>query len=61
MKNFAGEVQDTFKHAELKPKTPWGYAKFFEQLVAWRNVGLRGKVGLFMYDDIGNTEFIGSF
>lgn len=49
------------KHAELKPMTWGGWNKFWDQLAAWRDKGLKGPVELFMYDPWGNIKSMGVF
>jgi hypothetical protein len=58
---YDGLLQKGFRHAELKPQTPSGYASFMSQLSRWRDNGLRGNVGLFMYDNTGAISFFGTF
>jgi len=56
-----GVVQAGFRHAELKPDTPSGIKSFLGQLNRWRDNGLRGNVGLFVYNTEGLITFMGVF
>jgi hypothetical protein len=60
------KVPDTFvvqpmRHAELKPLSASGYRTFLGQVRRWREGGLKGKIGLFMYDTQGNIIFMGTW
>ncbi|MFV0444214.1 MAG: polymorphic toxin-type HINT domain-containing protein [Planctomycetaceae bacterium] len=54
-----GDAAGAISHAELKPLSGNGFATFENQLSNWRQGGLQGGVGLFMYDSAGNITFRG--
>ena len=60
-RGFDNRIAAAFKHAELKPMTPSGFATFEKQLENWRADKLPGNVGLFMCDETGAIVFVGTY
>ncbi len=61
VRDVRGNVSRGFRHAELKPYSTSGFNTFLSQLDRWRTTGLRGNVGLFMYDAQGAIFFVGVY